>query len=508
MKSYSSKLTFLLSIALLGLYNIGFSQFSRKENLKELSVSEFISALQKTDVEKIILTDVIIIIKDKEDEKYSYRNGNSNQNFNWDSLVSTFPAIVSEKEIYMQNIYFSERMFFPNITFKSYVHIEDVGVYGDLAFRNCSFESVFYCVKYESYFLDIVNCTFKERPLFESVKTEEFTIQNSSFHAGVNFYQNDEPLNLSFVSNNVSGQSYFQSMRGGGEVLISHSNFKATTKNSNETIMIGGGQGFLDRLIMVNDTFAIPLNFSGSKISTSFLIDDCILYDYNSFKNISLPENSTNIRWKYVKSFKLGIRDKNEFFNGRSTLNDTTEENYFDLIKVYTQFLKTYKNNGDQESYNACYIEMKNIQSNKAYYNFKSSPGIKSFFDWVLTRFLKVFCDYGTNPVKAILMSIVVICLFGILYFVFPSDGSKFSLSLFWHCLWNKRRHRFLYKYLLAIGSRLLNSLALSMNAFVTLGYGDMPAKGVARYLAVLEGLTGWFLLSIFSSSLISQMLQ
>jgi Ion channel len=55
---------------------------------------------------------------------------------------------------------------------------------------------------------------------------------------------------------------------------------------------------------------------------------------------------------------------------------------------------------------------------------------------------------------------------------------------------------------------QMLNAMALSMNAFVTLGYGDMPARGVARYLAVFEGLTGWFLLSIFSASLISQILQ
>lgn len=54
---------------------------------------------------------------------------------------------------------------------------------------------------------------------------------------------------------------------------------------------------------------------------------------------------------------------------------------------------------------------------------------------------------------------------------------------------------------------RLINALALSLNAFVTLGYGEISAKGVARYLAVLEGVVGWFLLSIFSVSLISQIL-
>ena len=54
---------------------------------------------------------------------------------------------------------------------------------------------------------------------------------------------------------------------------------------------------------------------------------------------------------------------------------------------------------------------------------------------------------------------------------------------------------------------RVLNALALSLNAFVTLGYGEIMAKGVSRYLCVLEGLMGWFFLSIFSVALISQIL-
>ena len=55
---------------------------------------------------------------------------------------------------------------------------------------------------------------------------------------------------------------------------------------------------------------------------------------------------------------------------------------------------------------------------------------------------------------------------------------------------------------------RVMNGLALSMNAFITLGYGEITAKGIARYLAVVEGCMGWFLLSIFSVSLIAQMMQ
>jgi hypothetical protein len=54
---------------------------------------------------------------------------------------------------------------------------------------------------------------------------------------------------------------------------------------------------------------------------------------------------------------------------------------------------------------------------------------------------------------------------------------------------------------------RLLNSVVLSINTFSTLGFGDIPVKGIMKYMAILEGFLGWFLLSIFSVSLISQIL-
>jgi len=63
--------------------------------------------------------------------------------------------------------------------------------------------------------------------------------------------------------------------------------------------------------------------------------------------------------------------------------------------------------------------------------------------------------------------------------------------------------------YLLYLGViRALNSVMLSINTFSTLGFGDIPVKGFSRYIAILEGFLGWFLLSIFSVSLISQILQ
>lgn len=54
---------------------------------------------------------------------------------------------------------------------------------------------------------------------------------------------------------------------------------------------------------------------------------------------------------------------------------------------------------------------------------------------------------------------------------------------------------------------KALNAITLSINTFTTLGFGDIPITGLPRYMAVLEGFIGWFMLSIFSVSLIYQVL-
>jgi hypothetical protein len=37
------------------------------------------------------------------------------------------------------------------------------------------------------------------------------------------------------------------------------------------------------------------------------------------------------------------------------------------------------------------------------------------------------------------------------------------------------------------------------------LGFGNIPTKGVARYICIIQGFIGWFLLSIFTVALINQ---
>ncbi len=55
---------------------------------------------------------------------------------------------------------------------------------------------------------------------------------------------------------------------------------------------------------------------------------------------------------------------------------------------------------------------------------------------------------------------------------------------------------------------KFFNGLIMSLNSFVVVGFGALPEKGLAMYICIIEGIIGWFLLTIFTITLFSQVLQ
>lgn len=57
---------------------------------------------------------------------------------------------------------------------------------------------------------------------------------------------------------------------------------------------------------------------------------------------------------------------------------------------------------------------------------------------------------------------------------------------------------------------KLFTSFMLSLNSFVVIGFGALPEenRSFAMYLTIIEGIIGWFLLTIFTITLLSQVLQ
>jgi hypothetical protein len=316
-----------------------------------------------------------------------------------------------------------------------------------------------------------------------------------------------------------------------------------------------------------------------------------------------LPENNTYMPFNQI-SQKVGLYEtkmvndsiQTTYYKALSPEELRDKKSYDLLIASYKLLLKSYQNRGDMESYNVCYLEMRDKET--AYYKYilNSEPSFDNFLTHKLNVFLRAFSNYGTKPTKAIMFSIYVILFFALIYLFFPNSwdrhgknrlvdrynfffkymnrkagihevyledhqdemmtydqfkeniinskhkvpkfftatalplyrwavsGTKLSASFLkridimkgtWSELPKSKR---VWKSVLLVGAfliavvydifiKMLNALMLSINTFTTLGFGEIPIKGLPRYLAIIQGFIGWFMLTIFSVSLISQLL-
>lgn len=260
-----------------------------------------------------------------------------------------------------------------------------------------------------------------------------------------------------------------------------------------------------------------------------------VWFDENKFSShvcvdgFVFSEVLNTMSWDQVSGYKLCVRDYNDGpgagFKHDRLINlariykgsDTEVENitlFRHLIRSYKTLFDIFKKNGDIESANGCYAEMKQVETRRWKHEFKKSGSFEMFFRWQLNRFLSYFTDYGTNPAKAVIKSIWVVLIFAIFYLFFPSDwdiSNRSQLLRKTRELISKNREK---SFLATLGFvlysgfvHILNALTLSLNAFTTLGFGDIPTHGAARYVTIVQGFIGWFLLTIFSVSLINQVL-
>ncbi len=345
------------------------------------------------------------------------------------------------------------------------------------------------------------------------------------------------------------------------------------------------------------------IDFRGSTISKSISINSEIKTDFG-VELFDFPFVNTNIPWRVIagEKFSLDLKYSNSFkkhppYKAKTEEQLSNENSYNDLIAAYKKFHSMYLTRGDMRSANACYVEMKNIETRRNKYLNKVDPSLENYLNYNLNVFLRFFSAYGTSPVRSLIVSLYVVLIFASFYFFFYSEWDKidrrylmkkhkilveylrseqsledfytqeykedfqsfedfknyvkdakksipffvdtlgqplYRLSKLKHNLmsWLYRRTEILQgrwtdlnsRRKLIIGStlftgimfylvyilllRVLNSVVLSLNTFSTLGFGDIPVKGISRYLAIIEGFIGWFLLTLFSVSLISQILQ
>lgn len=350
--------------------------------------------------------------------------------------------------------------------------------------------------------------------------------------------------------------------------------------------------------VQVHNTAFESVNFADLTVEEYLLFENSKITKYLYLDNANLPPTSTNLPWEYLKDAKI-VLIPNRFWNfdppytGES-MEHLDQVSYFNELMSKHKMLHTiYHSRGERMSANGCYVRMKDLETVLYRHQYYKTRSFNDWFDWRFNQFLKLFSDYGTDPVKSLIFSIYVMLFFAVIYFVFytgwncNSTRGSFTHLLFafadedysfeqryfkrvenssteWdahfrsfrreHAMfpiyhfgyliylfrriqnrWKKyifrlidqlktpwddtsKEERF-YQYTVLIlafilgscyliGRQLVNSMALSVNTFSTLGFGRIPVHGFLTYVTILEGFAGWFLLSVLSVTIVNQLIQ
>lgn len=346
---------------------------------------------------------------------------------------------------------------------------------------------------------------------------EYFYIQSNSFEGdSTNIYMKHHNLNPDELRD--SSAIYFNFFNG--NTIIRDNKFKqmgvSLEVNAN-------------RLEISSNSFTQEFRFITSEISSLAEISN------NEFNSIGLgkilfPAN-LDLDFNQLKGFKLfSLKDvmTNDELNQSNRSFGCVEcvpykaendqelaqwSSFRRLIGLYSEFYRLNQERGDIQSANDAYYELSELYSRRYAYLHKNDPSLNTWFKWRLNQLLGYYIGYGTDPAKALVISFYIILLFSIFYFFFPSEwdvSSKSKILKNMKLTINKnepKTFQTLIKAVALLFLSFLNAFTLSMNSFVTLGFGNIPTKGLARYVCIVQGFMGWFLLSLFSVALINQVI-
>ncbi len=227
--------------------------------------------------------------------------------------------------------------------------------------------------------------------------------------------------------------------------------------------------------------------------------------------SISEIKKNSYIDLGSLKNLDFGIYRKDEYYNATSKNQIKDDIGFKKYLRINKTLYDFFKDAGDIKSANSCFVRIKEIENNKLKFIYDDNPSFQNFFSLYLNRLLKFYTNYGTDPSRALVVSVYIILIFAVLYFFFPSDWditSKTKLISNFKDFVEKNDKGYIKPFLFLIYGLLIssiNAIMLSLNAFTTLGFGNIPTHGIGRYICILQGFIGWFLLSVFTVALFNQ---
>lgn len=471
-------------------------------------------------------------------------------------------------------------------------------------FRNCTFKQSFLSTNLNQIdFIEFENCTFERGfALVEgSTVNQHLKFTNCKFIYNEEFLKNPRVNESQYLIGALSRiPPYFQFSDNQQEYdLIFKDCYFAGIKDTafKNSLYINLVHSSFKSLEFNKCIVNVPIDIAFGNVSNQFKFKES---EVNMIVADAINFNSSNAKldWKDFAKQKIAIKDSlGRFINGNDIVKNQDKYDFETLISVYALFYSSYKQQGNRRSANACYVEWKNIETDYMAEELKHRYSTDTWFSWFMNLFLKIFCDYGTNPLKSLAWSLIVMLVFTVLFmiylwnfdttehkdirFVFRNFGRYFTdhkslieigqmmipernqqasanelrkyidenknilpvyyrlfgmnitrpkltfQSMFFYRIadklmgkWTdaKRSKKFFIAILVSFWIllilakimliRIFDAFTMSLNSFSTLGYGDLPRSEAMRYLSIIEGFIGWFLLSIFIVALISQIIQ
>ena len=569
--------------------------FSQNKYKRKISISEWIAEMEKCKEQQYVLEGTEIHYDYRKDSLYScwqdrYINP-TDQDKKREKTI--FPQIVIKNCKLPDNKTSQVR----NLIFQNNITFSECEGAAQLIFYNCTFKQGLDFLHSDLGILEFWHSSILQRTVVNELQISLLAFRNCSFYT-------DHKLVKSYTrfgdeKENHSSQYLFRIMQNEKKINKFYLSYCKILPTEVMPILSFGG-GKYDIISFGGMDFSNSIiNFSNCSVKENFTVEQCEFKLPFGTRKFNFPKDNTSFNWSQLDSVGLGYY-RNYAQAPYTNKSDSLISNvhlFNKLNSTYRKFFSMYRTQGDIESANACYKQMKDMETRRYLHLYRQDPSINKWFNWRFNQFLKYFSEYGTNPVQSLIISMWTILIFAAMYFFCYSDWdcinrtflikqhrkimqyfrseqrledfymedyiedlntfadykkemaeSKLEIPVFIILLGKPLyllsiiRHKistFIYRrtevlqgrwidltptrklfvgltvslsliiYFVYLGFiRALNSTTLSVNAFSTLGFGAIPVKGVSRYITILEGFLGWFLLSIFSVSLISQMLQ
>ncbi|PCH99076.1 MAG: hypothetical protein COB85_00780, partial [Bacteroidetes bacterium] len=427
-------------ISKLGLLQFGFllltsiTVYSQDIYDRKISVSEWIYEMVECTEDEYWLKNAKIIWDEdnKSDNFYNYRVDNRDE---LDSILET-RALKVKCQVILFNCDFSKSIGkrISHIEFQNKVSFQKCrGPLGRI--EDCIFRKGFEVHDSKISTLQLRNNKFYSKVKFYNSELIRFLIYGSTFHSTFSFKScaSDQFIlyksKFDFVEPSEEiPRAEFSSLLLVKDMEIHSCEFTSTGQPAVVDIRLQTSKLFLDGNTFNN----VILDLSAANAEQALYVSDN-KFEYLGLDGTNYSLINSTIEWDQIRNFKIGYwypRDySKEPYLAKSDSELAAKPQFDEMMRIYNKLFQMYKQSGNRESANSCYIEMKDIETRRLNYLYRQNPSTGRLFDWRLNQFLKLFCDYGTNPVKSLIISMWIILGFACIYFFTYSNWDKINRS-------------------------------------------------------------------------------